>query len=152
MTRIGCLDVVRFRPEHAEALNMRIPDAEWAENLGAPIAAQARMLAIGPSISLVRDGEVVACGGAMVVWRDVAEIWMRTSPLVEVYPLAVVKTTRRFLAAVWQDFALRRMQCVVRADYDRAIRFAARLGFEREALLRRYGPDGHDYFMCARVA
>lgn len=146
------LEVVRFAPEHAEAMALRAPDAAWVDNLGAPVAAQARLLACGPSVSLLRGGEVVACGGCMILWRDVAEAWMRTSPLVEVYPLALVRVVRRFLAGVWEDLRLRRMQCVVRADYARALKFASLAGMRREALLHRYGPDGADYIMCARVA
>jgi hypothetical protein len=154
MTRItvGGLDVMRFEPGHAVGMDLRSHDAEWASRLGAPLADQARLLACGPSVALLRGAEVVACGGVMVLWRDVAEAWMRTSPLVEAYPLALVKTVRWFLGSVWRDLALKRMQCTVRADYGRATRFAERVGFCREALLHRYGPEGADYIMYARVA
>lgn len=146
------IQVVRFAPEHAVAMSLRDPDAAWVANIGAPVEAQARVLACGPAVTMLQGGEVVACGGVTMLWRDVAEAWMRTSPLVETHPVALVRTVRRFLGTVWRNLALKRLQCVVRSDYDRALRFAEHVGFRREAFLHRYGPDGADYIMCARIA
>lgn len=146
------IEVIRFMPEHAVTMSLRDPDSAWVNNIGAPVEAQARVLACGPAVTMLRDGDVVACGGVTLLWRDVAEAWMRTSPLVEAHPVALVRTVRRFLGTVWRNLALKRLQCVVRSDYDRALRFAEHVGFRREAILHRYGPDGADYIMCARIA
>ena len=44
-----------------------------------------------------------------------------------------------------------RIQAAVRADWPEAQRFAEFLGLENEGLMRKYGPDGSDYFRFAKV-
>ena len=45
----------------------------------------------------------------------------------------------------------KRFEFVVQSDFPQAIRMAEMLGFERECLMRKYGPAGDDRYLYARV-
>ena len=54
-------------------------------------------------------------------------------------------------AGIIKEQELVRIQAAVRADWPEAQRFAEFLGLENEGLMRKYGPDGSDYFRFAKV-
>jgi hypothetical protein len=43
------------------------------------------------------------------------------------------------------------LQLNVRCSDQRAFRWAKAIGFEPEAKMRRYGPDGSDFYLMSRV-
>jgi RimJ/RimL family protein N-acetyltransferase len=47
---------------------------------------------------------------------------------------------------------VQRVQASVHAEDGQAVRFARWLGFENEGLMKKYGPDGSDYYRMARVS
>lgn len=108
---------------------------------------------IGPAITLLNDSlEVVACAGVIVPYQGMGEFWMIPGSLVPKYGLTVSKEAKRFIADTVERFSLHRIQATVREVDQRAVRWIERLGFEREGLMKRYGSDGRNYFMYARVS
>lgn len=144
------LHIENFLPVHAETMQLRAADMAFVEGLGNMSLAIAHGLGRHPGITLMDDDQVVACGGVVLLWPGVGEAWMRTSPLIERYPLAVLRGTRNFLNAAFRVLGLRRLQCTVRDGYTPAVKWAERLGFSSEGRLRAYGPDGADYTMFSR--
>lgn len=57
----------------------------------------------------------------------------------------------RFFDKIGVKLGLRRMQIVVCVDREKAVQWAEFLKFEREGLMRCYGPEGKDYYMYART-
>jgi RimJ/RimL family protein N-acetyltransferase len=53
---------------------------------------------------------------------------------------------------VQEDNDLQRIQASVHANDKQAIRYVEWLGFENEGLMKKFGPDGSDYYRFARVA
>jgi RimJ/RimL family protein N-acetyltransferase len=53
---------------------------------------------------------------------------------------------------VQDDASLKRIQASVHTNDQQAIRYVEWLGFENEGLMKKYGPDGSDYYRFARVA
>ena len=49
------------------------------------------------------------------------------------------------------EHRLVRLQTAVRTDWPQAQRFAQFFGLENEGLMKKYGPDGTDYFRYSRV-
>ena len=47
---------------------------------------------------------------------------------------------------------LKRVQASVHAEDHQAVRFARWMGFENEGLMKKYGPDGSDYYRMARIS
>lgn len=139
-----------YTPDHAAAIQLRAADQAFVDGLGPMAIPIAMGLARHPGIALLADGEVVACGGVVIIWPGVGEAWMRTSPLLERYPVASLRLTKQFLNTAANCLKLRRMQCTVRKGYAPAIKWAERLGFASEGVLRGFGPDGEDYIMFSR--
>jgi len=139
-----------YTPDHAAAIRLREADQAFVDGLGPMAIPIAMGLARHPGITLLADGQVVACGGVVIIWPGVGEAWMRTSHLLGRYPVATLRLTRQFLDASVSSLKLRRLQCTVRCGYAPAIKWAERLGFASEGVLRGFGPDGEDYIMFSR--
>jgi hypothetical protein len=143
--------LVPFNPVHT--LNIRIGDAAsiaMRENLNFAdlMAAQA---ASGHAITVLLHGTPAACFGSVSIWKGLEEMWCLLEERARKYPLAMTK-----IAIAYRDYRviagnLRRLQLNVRCDDQRAFRWAKAIGFEPEAKMRRYGPDGSDFYLMSRV-
>jgi RimJ/RimL family protein N-acetyltransferase len=123
---------------------LRIGDASplvvWAEDMIKP-----------PAYTLTGDcGEIVACCGVQPIFPHSGEAWVVFSEPGRSY-VAAPGACRRVLEDIVSTYRFSRVQASVRADNERDIRFVEWLGFSREGLLRRYGPEGADYLMYARI-
>jgi len=143
--------MVPFNPAHA--LNMRIGDAASIAirdnlNFADLMAAQA---ASGHAITVLLHGTPAACFGSVSIWTGLEEMWCVLEERARKYPLAMTK-----IAIAYRDYRviagnLRRLQLNVRCSDQRAFRWAKAIGFEPEAKMRRYGPDGSDFYLMSRV-
>ena len=143
--------LVPFNPVHT--LNIRIGDAAsiaMRENLNFAdlMAAQA---ASGHAITVLLHGTPAACFGSVSIWKGLEEMWCLLEERARKYPLAMTK-----IAIAYRDYRviagnLRRLQLNVRCSDQRAFRWAKTIGFELEAKMRRYGPDGSDFYLMSRV-
>jgi len=110
----------------------------------------ARNLMKGPAFTGVHDGEVIACGGIIPLWKHVGEAWVITSELVERFPFTFAKTIRRNLRLLIDTMGLDRVQTVIHADHEVSIKWAERMGFVDEGKMRKY-INGHDYYRYAWI-
>ncbi|GIK50358.1 MAG: hypothetical protein BroJett013_30550 [Alphaproteobacteria bacterium] len=134
----GDLALIEVQPEQTI-------EARLALDGGADAAAQC-----GVAYTIVRAGVPVACGGLMPLWRGVATAWGFATPLDGRLGVAIRTQVRAAIGALEAAAGgLRRIEATARADFAAAQRFLVALGFEREALLRAYGPDGGDYWLYA---
>lgn len=101
--------------------------------------------------SLVDDGRVVACAGVSILWQSVAEGWLIMSSDAARHPVSVARYTGRLFDSIMKKNSLHRIQASVNCKDDKAVRFAYWLGFEYEGIMKKFGPDGSDYFRCART-
>ena len=97
------------------------------------------------------DGEPIATAGVAVLWPGVGEAWTIVTSRAEKAKISLHKAVRRGLDDVQDHLPLRRVQAVVRADYERSQRWVERLGFVNEGLMRSYGPEGADYYRYGRI-
>ncbi len=98
------------------------------------------------------DGAIVACGGVMPVeGSPIGDFWALTSALLADFPLAFLRTARDLLQTA-EEHGLVRLQALVLPENGPAIRFIEHLGFRREGLLRRCGPNLMDRYLYARVS
>jgi hypothetical protein len=95
-------------------------------------------------LCLLEEGKPVAVGGTIPIWEGHS------------IALGLVSRAARSPLALYR-FALSivekpkgRVWAFVRSDFKEGVRFIERLGFVREGLLERFGPDGADYFSYAR--
>jgi RimJ/RimL family protein N-acetyltransferase len=67
-------------------------------------------------------------------------------------PFSAAKYSSLLLDHVQEDTDLQRIQASVHTRDKQAIRYVEWLGFENEGLMKKFGPDGSDYYRFARVA
>jgi len=145
------LDILPFEARHAEALRLRPEAASVLGRLG-PQAQLARgYAAAGPAWTLMAADGPLACGGAVRFWPGVGELWCWLGREADGWNVALARATRRRVDALFQEHGFRRAQAHVRADDERALRFARFLGLELEGRCPGYGPDGAEHHLYGRV-
>jgi len=103
----------------------------------------------GPAWTLRVDGNIVGCGGVMLLWSGVGEAWVMPNALAAEYPLACFRTICQGLQHAITAHNLRRVQSVVHESVPAEQRWVVRLGFEFEGVMRGYGPGGETYLRYA---
>tara|TARA_R110000824_G_scaffold208881_2_gene394694 strand:+ start:454 stop:894 length:441 start_codon:yes stop_codon:yes gene_type:complete len=143
--------VADYKPEHGKEIldgkmNKGAPHhiskyLDFAESLYVP----------GQSFSAIDNGHLIACGGIKQLWPGVAEVWFLSTDKVHHQVRPIVKIVFKYLKILIEEQELVRIQSAVRADWPEAQRFAQFIGLENEGLMKKYGPDGSDYFRFAKV-
>lgn len=142
------LKVVEGTPEHLLQL---VPRPEFKSTLEDRERVIRRFYATG-GMAVINDcAKPVAFFGANFIYPKVVQIWAVVSEDVKLTPIAFHRTVQRLLESFTQTHGLARVQITVRADFLAAKKWALALGFKYEGKLKKYGPDGSDYFIYARV-
>jgi hypothetical protein len=81
--------------------------------------------------------------------NGVATISLVASEEVDNHPVPFARASQSELEDIAKRY--RRVQATVHVDYVKSIKWLKRLNFEIEGLLKKYGPDGSDYYMMART-
>jgi len=102
--------------------------------------------------TMVDGEEVLAVGGAHIMWFGVGELWVLVSPEAKRRAAPFARYTKGVVDSILQEHSLRRMQASIHVDDEPAIRFAEWLGLEHEGVMRKYGVQGEDYIRMAKVA
>ena len=143
--------VVDFVPEHADDLQSR-PDVHKLSEIGAVKNDAIKQMAVpGQAISLLTNGHLIASGGIYPIWSGFAEAWFLSSGMVAKHKRPVIVTVKNHIDAMIIEHGYKRLQATAREDWKVAQRFLEFLGFEREGLMRNYGPDNSDHFLYARI-
>jgi hypothetical protein len=143
------ISLVPFRVEHASLIKARDRTAAVL-----PISTEAilQMQAMaGHAITALLHGQPAACFGSVHIWTGVEEMWCLLENRSRKYALSLTK-----IAIAYSDFRvisenLHRLQITVRSDDLRAVRWGKAIGFETDGLMKKYGPDGSDFFLMSRT-
>jgi len=127
--------------------NMEIKEGCWARREDRPmIEAYA---SCGPAATLWHDDLIVMCGGiACGAWKGLGEIWLIPSKFVNKWPLGVFKTAKAYIDDVIDKLDLYRVQATIA---EPEVKWIEQLGFTREGLMRKFGPNKEDKYLYARV-
>jgi len=141
--------VESFLPQHA--YDMELEDKErWMSANGFDQFVVSHYMT-GPAWTLFKNDRIVTCGGISIYWQGVGEAWVLTSPLFYENRFTVHRLTRAHLAQVSLLYKLHRVQAVADPNDPKAVQWLETLGFTFEGLMRKYGPDGRDYKLYARL-
>lgn len=143
------LRIIAFEPEHLGRMQPRAFEARQIGLVADPQALAALYAQRGPAFTGMAGQEIMACGGLVMLWRGVAEVWMVSTALVAARPLAFHRAVKRGLARLRQDMGLWRVQAAVQKEHEVSRAWLARLGFREEGEMPGYGPDGEDYVRMA---
>ena len=105
-----------------------------------------------PAVSFIHNGHAIAIFGGFMLAPKVMQVWGLVSDGVKKKPLAFHKAMKLMLEHVMESRELNRMQMSVRTGQPAAWKWAVALGFKCEGKMLKYGVDGTDYFLFARVA
>lgn len=104
----------------------------------------------GPSYTMFADKEIVACAGVMILPYNIGQAWMIARTTIAKYKKAVYAEVTKRLTEIQKEYKLVRIQALVLPEFEVAQRFVDRLGFEKEGLLKKVGPNNEDFLMYAR--
>jgi hypothetical protein len=140
------MQVVRFLPQHLLELVLQPAQADLVETIRNPAYGVALALA-GPCFTVMLDGRPVACAGVDLAHAQRGEVWA----LLSQESGAVMRRMTRAAAGYFATCGIRRLEVVVATDFAAGNQWARMLGFQLEAPMRGYLPDGATANLYARV-
>jgi RimJ/RimL family protein N-acetyltransferase len=145
--------IVAYEPEHGyEIINQQRRDCDswiagYQENEGWVDSLKGQ----GPAYTFLADGQVVGCAGITLLGWGRGEAWTLFSPLFYQNVRKVFKSIKEKLPDVQKEHGLRRIQAISRTDFEEGERFLKHLGFEKEGVLKSFGPGGEDVSIFGRI-
>ena len=141
------MKLIDFIPDHAVELQTHLNDGDVRKD-----SAYIEEIANHKSNwSLTDNGHLIFSSGVYPLWDGVGEAWFLPALTLTKNKLSAIKIIRKKLEDLSNEFGFRRIQATCDAEIERDIRFAKFFGFQSEGRLRRYGLEGQDYIMMARL-
>lgn len=151
MINMRHLVVLPFVPEHMEQIGISGDD----RNMFAAIPdMQERLEFVAQqktAWTIFYKSQPALVMGLEYKWQTNYEAWLVPGKLSIEHGSLLSRGAKRFFDKIGSKLGLRRMQIVVCVDREKAVQWARFLRFEREGLMRCYGPEGKDYYMYARI-
>lgn len=105
----------------------------------------------GQAFTAIVEGDVMAMFGVNILWPGCAEAWLVPNKNIGREKFALHRGSLAFFKYFSSKTGTRRIQITVHTLNVPADAWARRCYFQKEGVLRKYGPDGADYFMYARI-
>jgi hypothetical protein len=145
------LNIVSYKAEHGayimkQQMNHTLMDKDMEFDGNASNLEQNNLAFTG-----MISGKPIFAAGMKVIWKGVAEGWVLATKDVLDHPLLVARAIRKDFARIAKENNINRVQTAVRADYTTGLKFAKWLGLEEEGLMKKFGFDGSDQYMYARL-
>ena len=145
-------DVIQFSPAHAKELLSRLhasqrADADALAEFGADEWGFIQKLRTAWTL---RDAaqDVVACAGVLKIWEGRAVAWAMFDH--ELGGTGMLRVTREIRKKL-DELDFRRIEATAITSFPPAARFLEMLGFHAEGVMLKYGSDGSDHILFARV-
>jgi len=101
--------------------------------------------------TLVCDDLPIAIIGGSLMWPGVMHVWTVLGEEIKKCPSAFHKKVKEMIELYADGLKLWRMQMDVNGKYDSGLDWAEALGFKFECVMKKYGPDGSDHWLFARL-
>jgi hypothetical protein len=95
--------------------------------------------------------KVVMIGGVSVTWPGVGFVWLLTSDLVKEHKAFFHRTCLNIIEKGIVKYKLHRVDTAIMKDHEVSLKWANRLGFQQEGIMKKYDSEGNDYCLFARV-
>ena len=151
--RFGLTDpkLVGYHPTLVRMMNIREHDQVFfkrIENYPDIIKGYSVM---GPSYIAVHHGRPLAVFGCIPLWSGVGEAWLITDKDLSSIKRPFHRVTKGMFDIFMSELNLVRLQVTVHSSNLQAVKWIKTLYFKEEGRLEKYGPDGKDFFMYARI-
>lgn len=105
----------------------------------------------GMSFTLLGDGTPIVCGGIIPLWNGVCEGWVIGGKRIFQAKIKAARLIKKRTDLLCLNNNVSRLQTAVKAGFKEGYRFAKFLGLQDEGLMKKYGPDGSDYYRMAKI-
>ena len=105
----------------------------------------------GLSFTLLDNNVPICSGGIIPTWLGNAQGWVISSKRIFKNKIKAARLIKERTDLLCANNKIWRLQTAVKANFNTGIRFAEFLGFNKEGLMRGYGPDKTDYYLMARI-
>tara|TARA_R110000868_G_scaffold330168_1_gene591101 strand:- start:59 stop:565 length:507 start_codon:yes stop_codon:yes gene_type:complete len=146
-----------FRQAHIDNINIPWFESQYIESLAIDETQKMKDYETimkdhdGLSYTFIQDGEILLCFGISLMWRGVGEFWIMPSDSDEFVSISVINHVTQMIDIIIEQFTLNRIHIQVRVANERTLCFINSLGFDKEGLMKKYGPEGGDYFMLSKT-
>lgn len=138
--------------KHLSQIRMRPFDVQnlmGIDNSDDIIQSQAKM---GTSYTAIdNEGNIIAIGGMCIIRIGVGAPWVITSDLFVKYKVWIHKAIKNMAEEAIKIYNLHRLETAIVKEHEVSHRWAERLGFEREGLMRKFDQNKKDYYLYARI-
>jgi hypothetical protein len=141
---VSVVKLVDFEPQHL----LMLKDIEGRLGEGAEKEGEIHKRR-GPCSTILIDDEIAACGGIHMFWKGTGEAWMAISR--RHIGGHLFKSIRNILDYWIACGPIDRVQAVTTTGWAEGERTMKFLGFEFEAVLHKFGPNGADKSLYARI-
>jgi len=135
------IKVIPFQPEHLEQVDFK-------ENYN---KSECPKTVMNTAFTLVKDDKILAILGGFPFVPGVIHFWALISKEVRKCPIEFHKECLKVLEWYEKHEKPRRIQWEVDVNYEMGWRWAEALGLQREGIMRKWGQDGTDHYLYARV-
>jgi hypothetical protein len=144
------IELIAFEAPHITQIDMEPEHAAKDHAVVTPEYANA--LAASLAVTILADGRKVGCVGAVTVSEGLKHVWAHLGRIAGDECEGIMTALHSRLNAPDFTAGVRRVQLTVPTFDARGCLFAKAMGFEVEGRMEKYGPDGADHHLFARVA
>ena len=144
-------EIIKYIPQHAYLLFERqIQETDFYLSSSSHWEDCARQWeTAGPAFTLLIDGKVEACGGIIMIDETFGECWVFI-PFVNRGTVVYRNILRKFEELI-EDHKFRRLQSLVVEGFENAEKLIDRLGFVYEGTMKKFGANGENMKLYAKV-
>ena len=141
--------IIPFHQRHIHMAKLRHFEQDLVDGYGRPHISDYAI--DGLCYTATYKAKVIVMFGLYPLWKGVAEAWMLPTEHLNDSKLIFHKASLRFFEYASEKLKLQRVQTYVCSTNVRAIKWMEMCYFDREGLLKRYGPDQNDYYVYGRL-
>jgi len=143
--------LVPFSPVHVRMMDLGPFDTAYLEHLDDWVKMLDGMARIGHAFTGALAGKPMCSFGIIKLWPGVAEMWLIPDANLTTVARPFHRATKAFIDICMDDLQLVRLQVTVHTLNVPADKWIKRLHFNEEGVLRKFGPEGADYRIYARL-
>ena len=144
---VGDLTIIKAEPNHAWLFT---PISIHSERDRLAACQQIEDGAVAYTM-IAPDKEIVGIIGAVFMHEKVMTYWALLSDLIRKYPVGTHKAMLKYIDLVMEKYNLDRVQTFIDSRNLTAIRHNEKLGLVKEGLLVKFGRDGANQYVFAKV-
>ena len=143
--------VTGFEPWHLKALNLRHSDSVALSHIDRESDVQLKGMQKGTAFTGFSEGEIIGGAGIIPIWPGVGHAWVTMGANYKKHRIWVHKNVMSFMDKIIEGMELNRVQANVVCDFYPGGQWLERMGFNLEGKMQKYGPEGEDHYLYARI-